>query len=101
VFFSVLLRRLDIKATARTARSPGTARCSPPVPMRSLRAPLTLRKASPAGPDEATTHQEKEKTPGHWLCDLGFLGAPCRIRTDDLRITSCPVLVRGVRGRPP
>jgi hypothetical protein len=27
--------------------------------------------------------------------DLGFGRAPCRIRTDDLRITSCPILFRG------
>lgn len=31
---------------------------------------------------------EQQETPGQRLCDLGFLGAPCRIRTDDLRITS-------------
>ncbi|MEU0217081.1 hypothetical protein ABZ281_19040 [Streptomyces sp. NPDC006265] len=37
---------------------------------------------------------EQQKTPGQRLPDLGFLGAPCRIRTDDLRITRSIALSR-------
>lgn len=32
--------------------------------------------------------QGNEERPGHGRCDLTLAGAPCRIRTDDLRITS-------------
>ena len=99
MFFSVRLRRLDIKATARTARSPGTARCSPPVPMRSLRAPLALRKASPAGPDEAPHTKRKKKAQVTGYVTWGFSEPPVGFEPTtyalQVRERSCRPVPRG------
>ncbi len=54
---------------------------APPHAHRSHRWPTPPQ---PRGPSCC----EQQQAPGHTLCDLGFRGAPCRIRTDDLRITS-------------
>ena len=55
---------------------PGTAQCSPPVPMRSPRAPLALRKAPPTGPDEPPNTKRKKKPQVTGYVTWGFSEPP-------------------------
>lgn len=75
------------KAQASTAQKPKPKRLAKQgLPTRRSRS----AHASDPLPSQAPPRHalRQQKTPGHGLCDLGFHRAPCRIRTDDLRITS-------------